>query len=259
MFDTKLPWNLDHHRYVVLGFPRSGTQLLESFIKYSLSEQHDNVVALQEIFTRHTVLIDTVVLEDNQVKIHNYSNVNYADMGSAADQRLKVIKNGDPNQPMICRMFLDDGLATVTFTQGIEYLQNLNFKFVYIERRFDHTIISGMFAWKSFIWAGVKNNMTLKIDIDELKNFIVSRYLVRQRQFKLMQQLVPNYHIMNYDDLVDKASSLSPTEREKAFGIYQSKQLNLDPYEQIENSDEVRQVFAEFYPKVQSLTAELLN
>jgi hypothetical protein len=259
MFDTKLPWNLDHHRYVVLGFPRSGTQLLESFIKYSLSEQHDNVVALQEIFTRHTVLIDTIVLEDNQVKIHNYSNVTYADMSSAADQRLNVIKNGDPNQPMICRMFLDDGLATVTFTQGIEYLKNLNFKFVYIERRFDHTIISGMFAWKSFIWNGVKNNMTLKIDIDELKNFIVSRYLVRHRQFKLMQKLVPNYHIMNYDDLVDKASSLSPMEREKAFGIYQLKQLNLDPYEQIENSDEVRQVFAEFYPKVQSLTNDLLN
>lgn len=259
MFDTNLPWNLDHHRYAVLGVPRSGTQLLESFIKYSLSKKHTEVVAMQEIFSIQAVLVNTLTLEDNFIRMYDHSDVAFYDMMKASKERLEIIKNADAKQSMVCRVFLDDRLGSLGFSDGIKYLQSLNFNFVYINRRFDHKILSGVFAKESFIFNGIKNTMTLKIDIGDLKSSIIARHLIEQHHYKLMQELIPSYHVVEYDHLVEKATELSPEERQEAFGIYQEKQLPLDPYEQVENRDEVKQVFEEFYPKLQSLTTELLD
>jgi hypothetical protein len=106
---------------------------------------------------------------------------------------------------------------------------------------------------ESFIFSGVKNKTTLTIDLDDLKTFIMYRYLIEQHHLTLMKSLIPEFHVVEYDSLAEKANNLSPIEREAAFGIYKEKQLPLDPYEQVENSEEVKKVFAEFYPKLQSL------
>jgi hypothetical protein len=254
MFNNDLPWNLDHHRYAVLGVPRSGT---ESFIKYSLSKTDSNVVALQEIFSIHDAMRSTVLLEDGLLRMVNQT-AGITNLMTAAKDKLETIKRGDPNQALVSRAFLDTGMSSVGFTEGLAYLQDLNFKFVYINRRFDHKILSGIFSMNSFIFNGVKNTMTLTIDIDDLKTFIMYRYLIEQHHLKLMRLLIPEFHVVEYDSLVEKANNLSSIEREAAFGIYKEKQLPLDPYEQVENSEEVKKVFAEFYPKLQSLTDMLL-
>ena len=258
MFNDNLPWNLDNHRYAILGVPRSGTQLLESFIKYSLSKKDSNVEALQEIFALHAVLVGTVLLEDGLIRMTNQTPNITVNMMAAAKDRLTTIKNGNPNQALVCRAFLDTGMNSVGFAEGIDFLQSLNFKFVYINRRFDHKILSGLFAAESFIFNRVKNTMTLNIDTDRLKTIIISRYLIEQHHLKVFKRLIPEFHVVEYDSLVEKANNLSPDEREKAFGVYKEKQLPLDPYEQIENSEEVKKVFDEFYPKLQSLTDMLL-
>jgi hypothetical protein len=54
------------------------------------------------------------------------------------------------------------------------------------------------------------------------------------------------------------AETLSDSEKELAFGIFKEKQLPLDPYEQIINAEEVREVFTTFYPKLVSLAGQLL-
>lgn len=260
MFNNDLPWNLEHHRYAVLGVPRSGTQLLESFIKYSLSKKDSNVAGLQEIFSIHSVLHSTILLEDTLLRIIDFPLTGITtNVMAAAKDKLEIIKNGNPNQALVCRAFLDNGMSSVGFAEGIAFLQNLNFKFVYINRRFDHKILSGIFATKSFIFNGAKNTATLTIDIDELKTFIMYRYLIEQHHLKLMKLLIPKYHVVEYDSLVEQANNLSPIEREAAFGIYKEKQLPLDPYEQVENSEEVKKVFDEFYPKLQSLRDMLLT
>lgn len=259
MFDTRLPWNLDHHRYAVLGVPRSGTQLLESFIKYSLSKKYNNVVALQEIFSIQAVLVNTIYLEDQLIKVSDHADVPFYEMMNASKERLEIIKNADKNQPMACRVFLDDRMGSLGFSQGIEYLQKLDFKFVYINRKFEHKILSGVFAKESFIFNRIKNTMTLNIDIGDLKSNIIARHLIEQHHYKLMKKLIPNYDVVEYDSLVEKANELSSSEYEEAFGIYKEKQLPLDPYDQIENKEEVRQVFDEFYPKLQAMTDSLLN
>lgn len=258
MFDSNLPWNLDHHRYAVLGVPRSGTQLLEAFVKYSLSKKDNRVTDLQEIFTAQACLVNTLTLENNLVKIHNGSDVKLYDAMKVSRERLELVRQADRSQPLTCRVFLDNRMSSLSFSDGIKYLQDLDFNFVYVNRRFDHKILSGVFAKESFIFSTYKNNMVLNIDINELKSFIIARYLIEEQHMELMNSLIPNYHTVDYDTLVEKSNSLSDDERTLAFGIYKEKQLAIDPYEQIQNSDEVKRVFDEFYPRLQELAKTLL-
>jgi hypothetical protein len=206
-----------------------------------------------------SVLQSTILLEDGLLRMTDQTVDVSTNMMAAAKARLEIIKNGNPNQALVCRAFLDTGMNSIGFAEGIDFLQNLNFKFVYINRRFDHKILSGLFAAESFIFNRIKNTMTINIDIDHLKTFIISRYLIEQHHIKVFKRLIPEFHVVEYDSLVEKANDLSPDEREAAFGVYKEKQLPLDPYEQVENSEEVKKVFAEFYPKLQSLRDMLLT
>lgn len=258
MFDTNLPWNLQHHRYAVLGVPRSGTQLLESFVKYSLSKRYDDVTDLQEIFTTQACLVNTLTVENNKVRISEGSNVNAYDALKVSKQRLELLKTIDSSQALTCRVFLDNRMSSIGFADGIKYLQDLDFKFVYIDRNYEHKILSGWFAKESFIFSTFKNTMVLNIDVDDLKSFIISRYLVEEHHYKVVKKLIKDFDIVTYESLVSKTEVLSSDEKEQAFGKFRNKQLPNDPYEQIENKEEVKKLFTEFYPKLQELAASLL-
>ena len=258
MFDTNLPWNLDHHRYAVIGVPRSGTQLLESFVKYSLTKKYGDVADLQEIFTTQAALVNTLSLDNNRVNIVNGSDVKVYDAMRVSKERLELIKQADRTQPLTCRVFLDNRMSCIGFKDGLRYLQDLDFKFVYINRRFDHKILSVIFAKESFIFSTVKNSMVLNIDIDELKTIIMARYLIEEHHKKMMDSILSDYQTVDYETLTSKTESLDIEEKNQAFGIFTNKQLALDPYEQVANRDEVKQVFNEFYPKLQELSVNLL-
>lgn len=258
MFDTNLPWNLDHHRYAVVGVPRSGTQLLESFVKYSLTKKYGDVTDLQEIFTTQAALVNTLSLDNNRVSISKGSDVKVYDAMRVSKERLELIKQADRTQPLTCRVFLDNRMSCIGFKDGLRYLQDLDFKFVYINRRFDHKILSFIFAKESFIFSTVKNSMVLHIDTDELKTIIIARYLIEEHHKKMMDSVLSDYQTVDYDTLTSKTESLDEEEKKQAFGIFTNKQLAIDPYEQVENSDEVKQVFNEFYPKLQELSSSLL-
>lgn len=257
MFNTNLPWDLSHNRYAVLGVPRSGTQLTEAFVNYSLSKKYDDVVSLQEIFTAPACLVNTIKLEEGKLRIYDGSTVVFADVAKVAKERLDLISQVNPDQPLVCRVFLDDRMASKSFVDGINYLKDLNFKFLYVERNFEHKIISAMFAKKSFIFSTYRNKMMLDIDIDELKSFIMARYMIEQQHKKIINKMI-EYDVVQYDALVAKADTLDEHERHLAFGIYRVKQLALDPYEQIINAEEVKKVFTEFYPKLVELATQLL-
>lgn len=257
-FTNSLPWNLAHHRYAILGVPRSGTQLTEAFINYSLSKKYDDVVSLQEIFTVQACLINTIKLENEKLRIYNESNVKFPDVAKVARERLNLIANASSMQPMTCRVFLDDRMSSVSFLEGINYLKKLDFKFVYVERSFEHKIISAMFAKKSFIFSTYRNEMMLSINIDELKSFVIARYLIEQHHKQIINKMI-DYDTIDYHALVSKADVLDDHEKQLAFGIFKEKQLALDPYEQIINAEEVKKVFTEFYPKLVELSSTLLN
>jgi hypothetical protein len=255
-----LPWNLTHNRYAILGVPRSGTQLTESFVNYSLSKKFDHVVSLQEIFTVHSSFFNTLVLRDGNLYFEEANEIPHRmwerELNSLSMQRLDLIAKAGQEQALTCRAFLGDRISSIGFKQGLQYLIDLGFHFIYVNRSFEHKLISYMFAKKSFIFNREKNTMMMHIDIDELKSFIIARYLLEEQHKKVMDQLI-SYDVVNYDSLVSMAEHLPDSERELAFGIFKEKQLPLDPYEQIVNADEVKEVFASFYPKLIKLENEM--
>lgn len=257
MINEPLPWNLNHNRYAIIGVPRSGTQLTESLVNYSLGKKYDEVVSLQEIFTAQAAFFNTIKLNDGKLSFAEAESVTLVDTPTKNKERLDLISQAGDEQAITCRVFLDDRLASLSFREGLQYLKDLNFRFIYVNRSFEHKIISGMFAKKSFIFNREKNTMMLQIDIEELKSFIIARYLLEEQNKKILNEMV-EYETVDYDKLNLMAAHLDDHEKNLAYGIFKEKQLPLDPYEQIINSDEVKEVFETFYPKLVNLASELL-
>lgn len=256
MFNNNLPWDLPHHRYAVLGIPRSGSQLFESFIKYSLSKKHDNVTDLQEIFTAHLPLIYTIYNENGIVKSRLGSDVEFWNAKQASHCNLELIRNSDPAQAMTCRIFLHNNNSNYNFADSINYAKELNFKFVYINRSFENTMLSLVFANESFIWNKTRNDNRLNIDTTQLKTMMASALIYETLNKRVLDDIA-DYEQVNYEDIVTAANHLSDDEKSKAYGIFVEKQLAPDPYEQIENAEEVKNVFDTFYPKIQDLVSKL--
>lgn len=256
MFNNSLPWDLPHHRYAILGLPRAGTQLFESFIKYSLHKKDDRVTDLQEIFTAHSPLTHTMYTENGLVKLKEGSDLYIWNARKASLDNLEMIRNSDPSQPFTCRIFLQNNNSNFNITDSIRFAKELDFKFVYINRAFEKVMLSLMFANESFIWNKAKNTSKLTIDIYQLKTIMASTYISLTINKQLINSMI-DYTEVNYEDIVNTANDLSDEEKIKAYGVYKEKQLPLDPYEQVENVDEVKDVFNTFYPKLQTLTETL--
>ena len=257
MFNTQLPWHLKSNRYAVLGVPRSGTQLLEAFVNYSLSKQYDDVVSLQEIFALAACAVNTLKIEDGKAKLYDYSDVRFQDISVVTSQRLELLKQADSNQAMTSRVFLDDRMSSHSLADGIKYLQDLNFSFVYINRSMEHKIISAIFARRSWIYNRIKNPNTLHIDIPDLKTRLIGLHMIEQQNKKVLDATTA-YDTVEYNSIVSMTADLDDHERQLAYGIFKEKQLPTDPYEQISNADEVKEVFTDFYPKLLELTTQLL-
>lgn len=256
MIQESLPWNLPHNRYAILGVPRTGSQLTESLVNYSLSKKFDDVVSLHEIFTSQSALFQTVTLQDGKLSIEDAAVTPLWEVPAKNAQKLDLIAKAGHEQALTCRMFLDDRMAMKSFREGLIYLKETGFHFIYVNRSFEHKIISGIFAKKSFIFNRKKNPMMLHIDIEELKTSIIGRYILEEQNRRIMDKLI-SYEIVEYDSLIPMIENLSESEKRLAVGIFEEKQLPLDPYEQILNADEVREVFATFYPKLIKLVDEL--
>jgi len=172
-------------------------------------------------------------------------------------QRLELLKQADSNQAMTARVFLDDRMSSHSLADGIRYLQDLNFSFVYINRSMEHKIISAIFARRSWIYNRIKNPNTLHIDIPDLKSRLIGLHMIEQQNKKVLDATLA-YDTVEYDSIVSMTADLDDHERQLAYGIFKEKQLPTDPYEQISNADEVKEVFTDFYPKLLELTTQLL-
>ncbi len=256
MFNNSLPWDLPHHRYAVVGIPRAGTQLFESFIKYSLSKKDSTVTDLQEIFTAHNPLTHTLYVEDGLVKSKEGSSVTFWGAKQASLDNLDIIRNANRKQPFTCRIFLHNNNSNYNITESIQYAQDLDFKFIYINRSFEHTMLSLMFATESFIWNKAKNTNKIHIDIYQLKTSMAATYMYMTINKRLLDSCV-TYDEVCYENIVDAANNLNEEEKSKAFGMFKEKQLPVDPYEQVLNVEEVKEVFANFYPKLQKSVESL--
>lgn len=263
-----LPWDLPHHRYCVLGVPRSGTQLTESLLKYSIGKKFDGVVPLEDFFSYQSAHFFNIEIDDNN-KL-SFEMMTDSEGKMTSDRNLEMlpaigkdwiekIQKADPTQPMTCRVFLDDRLTFLSVAASLELLKKLDFKFVYVNRNFEHKLLSTYFAKKTMIFRSGKNSNMLTVDIPELKSMMIGRYLMEEHNKKVMNNIIGNHMVVEYDELTSMVAHLDETEKKLAYGIFNENQLPLDPYEQIINADEVKEVFETFYPNLVSLSTQLLG
>lgn len=266
----RLPWNLPHHRYCVVGVARSGTQLTESLLNYSISKQFDDVVTLEDFMNFNTAYFANLEIDENNRlsfnmvtdgdgKLKMAANRNVEQLPAIGKDWIDKVSRADPTQPMTCRIFLDDRLTFLSLVDGLEFLKKQNFKFVYVNRNFEHKMLSAYFSKKTMIFRSGKNSAVLNVDIPELKTMILGRYLMEEHNKRVMTNIVGSHIVVEYDELTAMAAHLDETEKKLAFGIFNEKQLPLDPYEQIVNADEVKEVFATFYPNLVNLSSQLLG
>lgn len=266
----RLPWNLPHHRYCVVGVARSGTQLTESLLNYSISKQFDDVVTLEDFMNFNTAYFANLEIDENNKlsfnmvtdgdgKLKMAANRNVEQLPAIGKDWIDKVSRADPTQPMTCRIFLDDRLTFLSLVDGLEFLKKQNFKFVYVNRNFEHKMLSAYFSKKTMIFRSGKNSAVLTVDIPELKTMILGRYLMEEHNKRVMTNIVGSHIVVEYDELTAMAAHLDETEKKLAFGIFNEKQLPLDPYEQIVNADEVKEVFATFYPNLVNLSSQLLG
>jgi hypothetical protein len=109
------------------------------------------------------------------------------------------------------------------------------------------------------IFRSGKNSAVLTVDIPELKTMILGRYLMEEHNKRVMTNIVGSHIVVEYDELTSMAAHLDEDEKKLAYGVFNEKQLPLDPYDQIVNADEVREVFETFYPNVVNLSSQLLG
>ena len=265
-----LPWNLTHHRYCVVGVARSGTQLTEALLNYSIGKKFEGVVTLEDFMNFNTAYFANLDIDENNKlsfnmvtdgdgKLKMAANRNVEQLPALGKDWIDKVSRADPTQPLTCRIFLDDRLTFISLVDGLEFLKKQNFKFVYVNRNFEHKMLSSYFAKKTMIFRSGKNSAILEVDIPELKTMILGRYLMEEHNKKVMTNIVGSHIVVEYDELTSMAADLNETEKKLAYGIFNEKQLPLDPYEQIANADEVKEVFATFYPSVVNLSSQLLG
>lgn len=263
-----LPWDLPHHRYCVVGVPRSGTQLTESLLNYSINKKFGDSVPLEDFLSYQSAYFFNIDIdENNKLSIEvttdsngkMTSNRNAEMLPAIGQEYIERITRADPTQPLTCRIFLDDRLTFLSLAAGLEFLTKMDFKFIYVNRNFEHKLLSTYFAKKTMIFRSGKNHNMLTVDIPELKSMMIVRYLMEEHNKKVMTNIVGNHIVVEYDELVSMTAHLDEFEKKLAFGIFNEKQLPLDPYDQIVNADEVREVFATFYPNLISLSSQLLG
>jgi hypothetical protein len=263
-----LPWDLPHHRYCVLGVPRSGTQLTESLLNYSIGKKFNGVVPLEDFFSFNSAYFFNIDIDENNKLSFEMmtdssgkmtSNRNVEMLPAIGQDWIEKIQRADPTQPMTCRVFLDDRLTFLSVTASLELLKKLDFKFVYVNRNFEHKILSTYFSKKTMIFRSGKNSAVLTVDIPELKTIILGRYLMEEHNKRVMTNIVGSHIVVEYDELTSMAAHLDEDEKKLAYGVFNEKQLPLDPYDQIVNADEVREVFETFYPNVVNLSSQLLG
>jgi len=169
-----LPWDLPHHRYCVLGVPRSGTQLTESLLNYSIGKKFDGVVPLEDFFSFNSAYFFNIDIDENNKLSFEMMTDSNGKMTSSRNVEMlpaigqdwmEKIQRADPTQPMTCRVFLDDRLTFLSVAASLELLKKLDFKFVYVNRNFEHKILSTYFSKKTMIFRSGKNSNLLTVDI----------------------------------------------------------------------------------------------
>jgi hypothetical protein len=221
----------------LIGLPRSGSLYVSTLISNSLGDTAQN---LAEPFTiDHTYNI--AKSEHNNLL---YATLDFPEFNSYREQVnyvLDTLKNGNPMQSLVLKLFFMDPIYTV-LDEILNELRNLNFQFLILKRKnIEHQLISWLVASSTGKWSIYQglHHEPVYINKDRL-NSIIFLY----RNLSKFDNMIKKYNIdaktIYYEQAVlDLENYLNmPIVTTNHFN---KKQLPADPYDIIENVEEVKE------------------
>jgi hypothetical protein len=230
------------HRYCLLGLPRTGSQYIAELIS-----QTTGATEIGEPFTISTSFPKTVMSKDNMM-FGRAAIVNFESLEDKIEYVFKCFNSSSKEQPLVIRLFLLENLAPY-IPDIIKRLNNLNFKFLYIQREnTEHHLLSYLIALHTKKWNTGHNggNSYSEDSKFEIKSFNDAKWLYDQRIF--FDNTIKNLNIpcdnIRYEYAVEDLN--------KSLGmsintnIKFKKQILGNPYDLISNHIEVKQFLETF-------------
>jgi beta-galactosidase GanA len=230
------------HRYCLLGLPRIGSQYIAELISQTTGAVH-----LGEPFTVSTAYPKTIVSKNNLL-IAKGAIINFDSTEHQIEYVFDCFNNSKIDQPLVVRLFLIEMLEPY-IPNIIERLNNLNFKFISIQREnVEYHLLSYLIARHTKKWNTDHNNgepysKDTKI---EIKSYNDAKWLYDRRiSFdNTIQNLNITYNTVRYEHAVEDLEQILNIPINTSIKF---KKLILgDPYELISNHTEVKQFLETF-------------
>ena len=240
---------MNTHRYCLLGLPRTGSQYIANLIS---NVYQGKMIDLVEPFTFSDFLPSIDISNGKIVTCRNKK------FNSAFDQFghvIETINKGSVYQPVILRLFITDGPYGVDLFLPIiiNELKKNNFQFLSIKRKnIEQHLLSYAIAITTDKWntiydgihtVGQKYKVTCINDMAQLYRLITSY----DNKIKLLDI---QYNEINYETATADLNLFKVPINETAIKL--KKQIVNDPYDMIENADEIR----EYIKKLLNVTQE---
>lgn len=233
--------NLTHHRYCIVGQPRCGSHHLEHIIYQQLLQKDPTAIRLGEFLDWWSSGFSKFEIANGVIYKQKTDGENNA--LKEFDNRTKILKNVNPTQPLVSRLFFIENMLS-SFTDQAKMYQDAGFKFIYLERDLESQIISYCFSiehrqWSHHIFSNYKT-----LDINRLKSYIfdfTKNNLYGERWLNTV-----NYEHVNYESLAPYSSEFV-------------KQMPIDPYDLVLNKDEVKTIFKTYLPLLKNQLPLLIN
>ena len=234
--------NSNINRICILGLPRSGSQYTVELIKATIP----GFVDLEEPFTLSHNLRSMYYINKKVVSLQK--NLGFTDRAEQAKYVMSILRQADLDQSFIMRIFLIPEFSELSLPI-LEELNQMNFKFLLLKREnIEHHLLSFAFAVTSNAW-----NSRDKI-YQAGEKILIEKFGSTKNMYELIvyfnsfiKQLPFNFDTIRYEHAVEDLEKLLGCTINTNIPI--KKQITTDPYEIIENVDQVRNYVKELIKK----------
>lgn len=222
-------------RICLIGLPRCGSQYISALI----ANTFDGMSNLVEPYTnKHQANIINV---GNRVVVRRMPD-NFESHKERINYVSNTLKSGNPEQSMVMKLFLTDD-TYLYLDEIIDTLKMLNFKFVVIKREnVEHHILSHAIAMKTNKWTSVDDGIHNQLAKFKITDLCDIDWLYRQiANFDaVVNDLDIEYSTVRYEHALSDLTVV--LKRELNTNIDIEKQIVGDPWDMIENADEIREI-----------------
>lgn len=219
------------NRFCILGLPRSGSQYISNLISNNI----DCMENLGEPFTESHV---NIIENKNNLIYEICSSNNHLTYNKQIEYVLDTLKSGYLTQSLIMKIFLTESIYPF-LPIIISEIQKLNFNFLVIKREnIEYHLISWLVAVESNKWWSIDTTHTTPIRITDLNK---AKYLYDA--ILLFDILIQKHDLsaftIRYEHAVEDISKY--LHKSIVTEVDLKKQLPNNPYDMIENADEVKE------------------